>query len=172
VPTATNTPIACTDSGYLSPSSNGADTGGDGNGFETNPTGAYATGGTFATNNNGGGGDSHRYYTYGISLPSGCTTVAGIVARLDYWVFNNSATTVMVELSWDGGTTWTAGKSDTSKPQSQTTVLFGSSVDAWGHTWTSGNLSNANFRVRVTMTGNASQDFFLDWLPVRVYFAP
>jgi hypothetical protein len=36
-------------------------------------------------------------------------------------------------------------------------------------TWTAANLSNANFRVRVTnVADSTSRDFSLDWIAVRV----
>lgn len=173
-PTPTSTPAGCTpgDTGYLSPSANAADTGGDGDGFESSPTGAYATGGIHATNSKGNG-DRHRFYNYSISIPAGCQ-VQGIVARLDYWLKNSGgATTVSVDLSGDGGTTWTAMKSDSSGPTSQTTVLYGSASDSWRRGWTVSMLSNANFRVRVTMNlSNGGQEVYLDWIPIRVYYGP
>ena len=154
---------------YRSPSANGADTGGDGNGFELNPTNAYADCGGNASNIKGNG-DRHRYYNYGLSMPGG-GSVAGIVVRSDVWFKSGGGgNTYSIQLSWDGGTTWTAAKSDSSEPTAETTILLGSASDTWGHTWTASDLSNANFRVRVTMTlGNAAQEVYLDWIAVRVY---
>jgi hypothetical protein len=172
-PTATNTPTAtptpCGDSGYLNPSAQAADSGGNGDGFEVSPTSAYADAGGFASNIRGNG-DRHRYYNYGVSVPGGCG-IAGIVVRLDYWLKNTGGTnSVGVELSWDGGTSWTAMKSDGSAPTSEATVLYGSSTDTWGHAWSAADLTNGNFRVRVTMNlGNAAQEMYLDWIPIRVY---
>jgi hypothetical protein len=121
--------------------------------------------------NSHGNGDRHRFYNYGISVPGGCS-VAGIVVRSDYWLKDTAGTnTYSVALSWDGGITWTAAKSDSSEPTSETTVLFGSSADTWGHAWVASHLSNANFRVRVTMNlGSNGQDVHLDWIAVRVYW--
>jgi hypothetical protein len=158
------------DSGYLNPSAQAADTGGDGNGFEVRPTSAYADAGGFASNIQGHG-DRHRYYNYGVSVPGGCG-IAGVVVRLDYWLKNTGGTnSVDVELSWNGGTSWTTAKSDSSEPTSETTVLFGSSSDTWGHAWSAGDLTNGNFRVRVTSNvANAAEEMYLDWIPVRVYW--
>jgi len=180
VPTSTNTPTptstpscASGDTGLLSPSANAADNGGDDDGFESNPASAYANGGGNASNVNGNG-DQHRYYDYGISLPAGCTTISGIVVRLDYWLqATNGTNNVRVQLSWDGGSNWTSLKTDSSEPQSQTAVNYGSSSDTWGRTWSAGELSDANFRVRVVMNlGTSWQDVYLDWIPVTVYYAP
>jgi hypothetical protein len=79
-----------------------------------------------------------------------------------------------VELSWDGGTTWTAAKTDTQGTRTEHTAVLGGAADTWGRTWTVGDLSDANFRVRVRSNStSASRDFFLDWIPVQVtYCAP
>ncbi len=172
-PTVTVTP-ACTtgDTGYLNPSAQSADTGGDGNGFEVNPTYAFADGASFAQNVNGPD-DRHRYYDYGISVPDGCT-VSGIEVRLDWWLQSTSGNNSMdVELSWDGGSTWTAARTDSTETTSEHTAVLGGSSDTWGRSWTAAELSDANFRVRVTSTSNQWwMDFFLDWVPVRVYYGP
>jgi len=92
---------------------------GDNNGFQTNPTGAYADDTSYAqdassgTNTNTGcgdpGKDRHDFYNYGISVP-GTNTVTGIQVRLVARVDSTSSTTrkMCVQLSWDGGVTWTA----------------------------------------------------------------
>ena len=62
-------PAYAADTGFKDPTSNAADTGGDGNGFETNPTNAYAdnpTNQSFATNLNGAA-DRHRFWGYDFS---------------------------------------------------------------------------------------------------------
>jgi hypothetical protein len=184
-PTATFTPTptatsACTagDTGYLNPSANAADTGGDGNGFEVNPTDAYADGGGYASDINNGTGsssDRHRYYNYGISIPSGCS-VKGIEVDLDWTLDSASGTNSMsAALSWDAATSWTATKTDSTEtvlPAFHTAVL-GGGTDTWGRSWTTAELSNATFLVRLTMnSSNRQRDFYLDWVPVRVYYGP
>ena len=163
------------DTGFLDPSAEAADTGGDGNGFESNPTGAFADTGGIASNINGTG-DNHRYYNYGVSIPAGCS-IAGIEVRLDWWLDNLGQTNSMdVELSWDGGTTWTAAKTDTVETTTEHTTILGGSADTWGRGWTAAELSDANFRARITSNcsggGCNNRDFFLDWVPVKVYYAP
>ncbi|MCH7484044.1 MAG: hypothetical protein IIA90_02725 [Chloroflexi bacterium] len=165
------------DTGFLNPAAQGADSGGDGDGFESSPTNAFADDAAFASNINGRG-DRHRYYNYGISFGSSCNVV-GIEARLDWWMDSLSQTnSIDVELSWDGGTSWTAAKTDATETDSEHTVVLGSSTDTWGHTWTAAELSDANFRVRITMicTGSNNpcnaRDYFLDWLTVKVHYAP
>ena len=161
--------------GFRSPSAQVADTGGDGDGFEVSPTNAFADGGGYAENTNGPG-DRHRYYNYGISIDASCT-ISGIQVRLDWWLSSTTDTNSMsVALSWDGGTSWTAAKTDTVETTTEHTTVLGGSTDTWGRAWTAAELSNANFRVRITNNCSGSfcslRDYFLDWVPVKAYYGP
>ena len=161
--------------GLLNPSANAADTGGDGNGFELNPTYAYADGGaptSYASNMNGPA-DRHRYYNYNIAVNSNCA-IKGIQVRLDWWLDSTAGTNSMsAQLSWNTGTSWTAAKADTLETTSEHTGLLGGATDTWGRTWTVAQLSNANFRVRLTSNStSAFRDFYLDWVPVTIYYGP
>jgi hypothetical protein len=106
--------------GLLSPAANAADTGGDGNGFQSNAASAHGddtasaldtdSGTTASTSCTSSGRDKHRFSDYGISLPSGAT-VRGIEVRLDARVDSTSGSPRMcVQLSWNGGASWTAAQ--------------------------------------------------------------
>jgi hypothetical protein len=160
------------DTGLLDAGSDAADSGGDGDGFETSSTNAYADGGGNATNTDGAA-DRHRYYDYTISYSGSCS-FAGLEVQLD-WLLDSTAgvSSMDVELSWDAGTSWTSAKNDATESTTEHTTTLGSSSDNWGHAWTAGELGNTNFRVRVTSNSDDStRDFFLDWVAVRVYYAP
>jgi choice-of-anchor B domain-containing protein len=184
-PTQTQTPSAG-NTGFLSPGANAAQTSsaGDNNGYEVNPSNAHVDGGGIAqdvnsgTNNNNNctanSKDKHRFYDFNISLPGGAT-VQGIEVRLDAFADStSSAPRMCVQLSWDGGTTWTAAKQTSTLTTSEATYVLGSPVDTWGRTWTLANLSNTNFRVRVidvaSSSGATSRDFSLDWISIRVSY--
>jgi hypothetical protein len=156
---------------------------GDNNGFESNPMNACADDSDYALDNNSGTGtstscgnsgkDRHDFYNYGISVPGG-NQVLGIEVRLDAWVDSTSSSTrrMCVELSWDGGSTWTSSQQTSNLRTSQRTYTLGGNGDTWGHTWTASELSDANFRVRVTDVANStSRDFYLDWAAVKVYYS-
>ena len=119
--------------GYLRPAAQAADTGGNNDGFELNPTDAYA---------DDSGGDN----------------------------------SMSAQLSWDGGSNWTAAKTDTVEGTSEHTSVLGGAADIWGRIWTPDDLSNANFRVRLicdcTGATCSSRDFYLDWVAVSVYYTP
>ena len=86
------------DTGYLNPTTQAADTGGDGDGFEINPTTAFDDDSVLASNV-GGDGDRHRFSTYGMSLKGSCS-ISGIEVRLDWWLSDlGGGNSMDVELS-------------------------------------------------------------------------
>jgi subtilisin family serine protease len=184
--TPTSTPLAG-NTGFLSPSANAAVTSnaGDNNGFESSPANAQADGGGVAQDVNSGTNnsasctanskDKHRFYNYNISLPGGAA-VKGIEVRLDAFAdaVGSNAPAMCVQLSWDGGSTWTAAKQTTTLTTAEASYVLGGAADTWGRAWTAANLSNTNFRVRVIdIAGGSSatsRDFSLDWVAVRVSY--
>ena len=190
-PTTTPTPTATPTSsagntGFLSPGTNAAQTSssGDNNGYEINPSNAHADGSGVAqdvdsgTNNSSSctanSKDAHRFYDFNINLPGGAT-VKGIEVRLDAFADSiSSGPRLCVQLSWNGGTTWTSAKQTATLTTSEATYILGSPVDTWGRTWILANFTNSNFRVRVidvaSGSGATSRDFSLDWISVRVSY--
>ncbi len=179
-PTPTNTPGPTSNTGLLIASANAADTGGDNNGYQTNPTNAYLNDGLFAVDTNSGNGtsssctsprkDKHQFYNYGISIPG--STILGIEVRMDAKVDRTTGSPKLcIQLSWDGGTTWTAAKSTGTLTTSEQSYILGSPSDNWGHAWTLSDLSNANFRVRIIdVATSTARDFSLDWITVRITY--
>lgn len=184
-PTPTITPAPGTNTGFLSPSTNAAQTSnaGDNNGYQTSPANAYANDSSVATDTNSGtntstsctnnGKDRHRYNNYNFNIPA-TAVIQGIQVRLDARAdATGGSPKICVQLSWDGGTTWTTAKSTTTLSTTEVTYTLGSMSDTWGRTWTPGNFSNANFRIRVIdVAGNTNRDFFLDYVAVNVTYQP
>lgn len=170
------TGVTTGNTGVVSPTQSAPDTGGDGNGFEINPNNAFAdgvSGVTGSAQNIDGAGDRHRFSGYNFTIPPNAT-ITGIQTRLDWWLDSTSGTnSVNVELSWNGGTSWTTAKSDTNESTSvSNTRTLGGTTDTWGRTWTTTELNSTNFRVRVTMNSTtATRDFYLDWIPVTVSYS-
>jgi hypothetical protein len=165
--------------------SNAADTGGNGNGYESAPGNACGDDTLVATDANSNtnttisctnaGKDRHRFWDFSLGVPTTVTTVNGIQVRFDEGMNNNGGTNqICVELSWDAGTTWTAPKTQGLTGGSAiTTYTLGAANDTWGRTWTGTNLSNANFRVRLTdVTSQPNKDFLLEYLAVQVTYTP
>ena len=164
--------------------SNAADTGGDGNGYELLPANACADDAAFATDANSGntttvsctnaGKDRHRYWDFGLGVPASVLVVSGIQVRADVGQNTTTGTNqVCIQLSWDAGTTWTTAKSVALAGTAIATYNFGAANDTWGRTWTGAQLSNANFLVRVIdVTNQTTKSFFLEYLAVQVTYTP
>lgn len=181
--TFTVTQAAATTTGWYSPTANAAVTSGagDNNGYQTNAANAGADDNLYAVDSNSGTNNStsctattkdrHRFYNYGISIPNG-STIQGIEVRLNAKVDSAGGTPrFCVQLSWDGGTTWTSTKSTATLSTTEATYLLGGAADTWGRAWTINELGNAGFRVRITnVASNTARDFSLDWVAVRVTY--
>ena len=171
--------------GLLSPSAQAPVTSGSGdnNGYQTNPTNAFANDGVFAVDTNSGTNnntsctsnrkDRHTFYNYNVSIPSGAT-VTGIEVRLDGRADSTSGSPrFCVQVSWNGGASWTTAKTTSTLTTSEATYLLGGAADTWGRAWASGDFSNSNFRIRITdVASSTSRDFSLDWVGVQVSYTP
>jgi hypothetical protein len=184
-PTPTNTPAGGTSTGFLSPSANAAQTSnaGDNNGYQTSPANAYANDSLATTDTDSGtskstsctdsGKDKHHYYNYNLNVPAGAL-VQGIQVRLDARADATSGSPkICVQLSWDGGATWTTAKSTSTLNTTEATYSLGSPSDPWGRTWSASDFNNANFRLRIIdVANNPSRDFLLDHVAVNVTYRP
>jgi subtilisin family serine protease len=169
------------DTGWRNPTAQAASSTGDGNGYEISPANAFTNDGNVAADMNSGTStstsctstrkDRHVYRDYGVSLPTGAA-VMGIEVQVQARADSTSGSPkICIQLSWDGGSSWTSAKSTGTLGTSETAYVRGSPTDTWGRAWSSSNLSNANFRVRVIdVSSSRSRDFYLDWVAVRVYY--
>jgi methionine-rich copper-binding protein CopC len=152
---------------------------GDNNGYQTSPANACQDGSGAAVDTNSGTStttsctstakDKHVFSNFNADVNSGAT-INGIEVRLDGWADSTSSSPrFCVQLSWNGGSSWTTAKQTSTLSTSERTYILGSTSDNWGRTWSSSNFSNANFRVRVIdVSSSTSRDFSLDWVAVRV----
>jgi len=183
-PTPSNTPATVMSTGFLAPAAQAAQTSnaGDNNGYQTNPNNALANDSLFAVDTNSGSGsgsactnnakDKHHFYNYIFNITP--TAVQGIEVRLDARVdATGGSPKLCVQISWDGGTTWTTAKQTVTLSTVESTYVLGSPTDTWGRTWAAGDFSNTNFRVRVIdVASNTNRDFSLDYIAVNVTYQP
>ena len=170
-----------TSTGFLAPSANAAVNGGDTNGFQTAPSNAYVADSQFAIDTNSGtntnttctnaGKDKHNYFNYNFNVPGGAS-IRGIEVRLDARVDSAAnSPRICVQLSSDGGTTWTTALSTTTLTTTTAAYILGGATNTWGRTWTAGDFSNANFRVRIIdVASSTARDFSLDRVAVQVTY--
>jgi hypothetical protein len=165
--------------------SNGAADGGDGDGYQTSPNNACASGGGAAVDANSGvagrssdcadpDNDRHAWWGYAFGLPATVTSIDGIAVRADASLNNNGQDDYLcVELSWDGGTSWTAAQRIQMPDSTLRTYTFGGPTATWGRTWAVSELTATAFRVRVTSaTSHPNKTYDLDYLAAQVYFTP
>jgi hypothetical protein len=179
------TALVSAQTGYQSCTANAAVTvnSGDNNGYQLNPANACANGAGFAEDTNSGtntntacnntGKDRHLFYNYGLGIPGGAS-IRGIEVRLDAWSDSTvGAPRICVEISWDGGTSWTAGQITSNLTAAEVTYTLGGNTNTWGRTWATTDFANANFRIRVTsISTNTNRDHRIDWIPVQVTYTP
>ena len=161
-----------------------ADTGGVGNGYELSPMNACTKDGVVAQDARSGsnkiisctdaGKDRHRFFGYGLTVPA-LSTVNGIEVQLDAFASTgNGVGQICVQLSGDAGATWTTVTRTTPNlGTAQATYLLGGTGDLWGTTWTPAQLSSTTFRVRVIdVDDTGNKGFSLDHVGVRVTYTP
>lgn len=119
----------------------------------------------------------HGWGTFGITGVSG--TIDGITVEANIRdAFGDGNSGAIVELSWDGGTSWTSvGATHTLARAANTfdLVSVGGIADTWGRTWTVAELSDANFIVRLDSApgvGNFPEDFEMRVLGVYIEYTP
>jgi beta-lactamase superfamily II metal-dependent hydrolase len=166
---------------WMSPTAQVADTGGDKNGYESNPAYAFSNNAAFAVDLNSGtttstsctdaGKDRHRFYNLGFAIPAN-VTVSGLEIQLHARADSTSGTPkICVQVSWDGGLTWTTTRNTPSLATTETAYILGGSADNWGHAWTPAEFNNGSFIIRVIdVSSSTSRDFYLDWIAARVTY--
>jgi hypothetical protein len=126
------------------------------------------------TSCNDSGKDKHHFYAYsfGLDTVDPPPALVGIEVRLDAKADSTSGDPKLcVQLSWDGGTTWTTAKSTPTLGTTEGIYILGGNADTWGHSWQVGDFSTTNFRVRViSVASSTARDFSLDWVAVKVYY--
>jgi hypothetical protein len=110
---------------------------------------------------------------FGFSIPAG-SAIQGIEVKLNSRADSTSgAPRFCVQLSWNGGGTWTTAITSGTLSTAETIYTLGGVTNTWGRTWTNTDFDNANFRVRLVMVAsNTSRDFSLDWVGVQVRYTP
>ena len=130
---------------------------------------AYSSDDMYATSSNPGA--TQAYSNYGFNLPP---TANITKVEVGYETYTTGDERIRIELSWNGGTSWTADYESPSLEVSDTDTVNWVDLTTAAN-WTANTLSDTNFRSRVTVVkiGPTTSDVFLDWLPVRVtYVSP
>lgn len=142
----------------------------------TNPTNAYAAGGSQAGINwdAGTGSYAQDYGDFGLSILSG-STIRGISVKVASQTDTSGWHEFAVSVSQDNGATWSAEKiirweDNDGSPFEK---IAGHALSLWGLTWDDTDFSDANFRVRIRASGTEGStidDATLDHVAVKVYY--
>jgi hypothetical protein len=130
-----------------------------------NGTNAYdRVDGTYAST--GFDRDEHQFSVFDHSVP-GTDAITGVEVKVEA-SSDDTIRTLSVDLSWDGGTTWTSAQSEM-LTGTDSVYEFGGPSDLWGRSWTPAEFSDANFRLRLTAEMNDDGTLNVDAIQVRVY---
>jgi len=112
----------------------------------TNPANAYTSNNGYATSSTTNA--QQGWSSFGIpSLPGGAT-VDGIQVQIE--AHSSPANCrISVALSWNNGGSYTTSQTITGLTTSDALYGVGGTTDTWGRTWSSSDLTNANFVVRL-----------------------
>ena len=135
----------------------------------TNPDNTFANDATEATSPNSINA-AQIYENFNLPNLTG-SNIIGVLVEAETFV---SSTTLLsefsVQLSWNGGTSWTTAKSSF---QNETTVIafFFGGADAWSHAFIPAELTNINFKVRIANSfASSSNDGSCDYITAQVFY--
>lgn len=140
----------------------------------SNPDKMYA-----ADNNRGAANNQNdvvELRNFDLSVPTG-VTILGVEVLVEGYTGGTRQSAV--SLSWNGGTSYTSGAGTgvktTNLPgttsSTETVITLGNGTDLWGRSWTAGQFSNTNFRVKLdATTGTGSENLNIDQVRVRVSY--
>lgn len=127
-----------------------------------------------------GSGQDLSYYikptNFGFSIPSGAT-INGIEVRIerkqsafpDYYAYDSRLRIVKSD-----GTISTTDRADTSTgwTTGDTQIVYGSSSDLWGETWSYTDINDADFGVAFSVQGSyiPAVNAFVDAIDIKVYY--
>jgi len=131
----------------------------------TNPTNAYTDNGSNAIFNDTA---DHKYGGFGISVPDG-STVLGIKVEIQA-CSSSGDKNLDIYISDNNGVSWGSDKDANNFDLNCETRTVGGSNDKWGRAdWTTSELSNTNFAVRIK-NDFSSGTVGVDYVAVKVYY--
>ena len=147
------------DTGWLNPTTS--------DGAFDHPEKAYTDGGPGDAK--GLDGQTHDYYGYQPTIPS-VVRIDGIEVRLDA-KYKDFVGRFYVELSWDGGQSWTStGYNTGDLTTEEFPYILGGPNDTWGRTWAASEFTQSDFKTKLIASSPGGGQVKLDWVPVKVHY--
>ena len=156
---------SATSTGFRSPSSTGTT-------WDewTSPSNAYSSNDSRATTFGLTSTNEQDYSDFSFSVPSGAT-IDGIEIEVEAQRLQTDQD-LDVQLSWDGGSSFTSAKTNTINTSSDSVYTYGSSVDTWGRTWSDTDFSDANFLLYAKDTTSTNRTISTDHIRVKIHYTP
>ncbi|MBI3750381.1 MAG: carboxypeptidase regulatory-like domain-containing protein [Chloroflexi bacterium] len=133
--------------------------------------GTDASGGTASSQTCGASTRDQEVFS-GVSLgvPSGASILGIRVQARGRASSTGSSPKFCVQLSSDGGSTWSAGRVTSNLKTSLQTYTLGTTTDLWAKTWTAASFGSS-FQLRITDLANSTgRSFYLDGVSVSVTY--
>ena len=154
---------------------------GDNNGYQYSASNSCNNSNGYASDDNSGnststsctssGKDRHIFEDFGLygDIPSSAT-LTGLELRFDAWATGTSTRMLCVDVSVNGGSSWTsAGAFNIAG--SETSYYMGNASNLTSYNLDRDDFSNSNFRVRLTMVSDSTYtDFRLDAVAAKVHY--
>lgn len=169
---AVHPPLAwADDTGYKSPATTAGQFTNPGNVTSSNDSRAVET-----TVN-----DTMACYDFSFNVPGDAASINGILIEAEGRLVENppfgggSTADLQIRLSWNGGTTWTAAKTDAyTEGEGESYHSIGGSADNWGRSWTVAETDNANFRISLKYSREdvSPDQIEIDHLRAKIFYTP
>jgi hypothetical protein len=140
----------------------------------TNPTNAEVDDSSFATSQSAG--LKQEYKTFGLGV--GGTRIIPLPSKIygiEVQIMCKSDvadSNLVVALSWDGGTTYTANKGGTPPQTTEAVVTYGGASDLWGRNWLDTECDDNFFFLRINANdlGTGGTVVSVDYIKVVIYY--
>lgn len=136
----------------------------------SNPENAYSSDNSYAVFNDYFM-DSIEYKLSTISIPIGAT-IKGIEVSVEANItMPSGGYNLMIQLSKDGGSSFTTAKSSVIKGSTDVNYVYGGSTDLWGATWSYSDFSS-NFRIKLQINATLGDGYFInvDHVQIKIYY--
>ncbi len=136
----------------------------------SNPTNAFSSNNQYATENTAS--QAQDYYDFTFAVPADATIVGMVVSIEAKGAGIAGANNLGVELSWDGGTTYTTTAYATGAISTiDATYNLGGVEDTWGRSWSDSEFADATFRLKVNVINvKVEGSISLDHVQVKVFY--
>ncbi|HXF49623.1 MAG TPA: hypothetical protein VNL73_09415 [Verrucomicrobiae bacterium] len=159
------------DTGYKSPGSTAGQFANPGNAVSSNDARAIE----------GAVNDTMGCWDFSFNVPADAQSINGLQIEAEGRLLESppqgggSTGDLQIRLSWNGGTSWTAAKTEVyTEGEGEFYHAFGGAADLWGRVWTVTETNNSNFRVSLKYSREdiAQNQIEIDHVRAKIFYTP